>query len=61
MPATSARATGGSLCPGIGTSHLHDGSPGQAASSLRQALAIYHRLGTPGARRIHQTLRQHGL
>lgn len=46
---------------GTGTSHLHDGKPGQAAEYLRQALAIYQRIAAPGARRVQETLHQHGL
>jgi tetratricopeptide (TPR) repeat protein/transcriptional regulator with XRE-family HTH domain len=46
---------------GTANSHLCDGSPAQAAAPLRQALAIYQRIGTSGARRIQQTLRQYGL
>jgi hypothetical protein len=46
---------------GIGRSHLHDGNTGQAATHLRQAAAIYQRIGTPGAQRIKDTLRDHGM
>jgi hypothetical protein len=46
---------------GIGNSHLQDGNPGQAAAQLRQALAIYQRIGSPGAQRVRETLRQYGL
>jgi hypothetical protein len=31
------------------------------AAHLRQALAIYQRIGSPAARRVEQTLRQYGL
>ena len=43
---------------GIGRSHLRDGHPSQAAAFLRQALAIYQRIGTPAARRVQETLTQ---
>ena len=46
---------------GIGHSHLRDGNPTQAAAPLRDALAIYQRTGSPAARRVEETLRQHGL
>jgi tetratricopeptide (TPR) repeat protein len=46
---------------GIGRSRLHDGNPGQAAAFLRQAAAIYQHTGNPGAQRIQDTLRDHGL
>ena len=46
---------------GIGQSHLQDGNPNQTIASLREALAIYQRIGSPGARRVRETLHQHGL
>jgi tetratricopeptide (TPR) repeat protein/transcriptional regulator with XRE-family HTH domain len=46
---------------GIGYSHLRDGDPAQAAATLRKALAIYQSIGSPAARRVEETLRQHGL
>ena len=46
---------------GIGTSHLHDGNPGQAVPYLQQALAIYQRIGAPAARRVQQTIQDHQL
>jgi DNA-binding SARP family transcriptional activator len=46
---------------GIGNSHLHDGNLTEAAKYLRQALAIYQRTGAPAARRVQETLHQHGL
>jgi len=46
---------------GLGHSHLQDGNPGQAAAHLLQALAIYQRIGAPAARRVQETLHQHGL
>jgi tetratricopeptide (TPR) repeat protein len=46
---------------GIGQSHLQDGDPSQAATPLRGALAIYRRIGNPGARRVDETLRDYGL
>ena len=45
---------------GIGHSHLQDGNPGQATTHLRDALAIYQRIGSPAARRVKETLRQYG-
>jgi hypothetical protein len=56
VPLEEARAL-----EGIGNSHLRDGSPSLAAAPLRQALAIYQRIGAPGDQRIQQALRQHGL
>ena len=55
MPLEEARAL-----EGIGRSHLLDGNPGQAALHLGQALAIYQRIGAPDARRVQETLQQHG-
>src|SRR5262249_27793227 len=46
---------------GIGNSHLQEGNPSQAAGYLQQALTIYHRIGTPGAQRIEETLRHHSM
>ena len=46
---------------GLGQSHLQDASPGQAAVHLRQALAIYQRIGAPAARRVQQTLENYQL
>lgn len=46
---------------GIGRCHLHDGHAGQAAALLRQALEIYHRIGSPSAAQLETTLRQHRL
>jgi len=46
---------------GLGHSHLQDGNPGQATEYLRQALAIYQRIDAPAARRVQETLHQHGL
>jgi hypothetical protein len=37
------------------------GSPAEAAGHLRQALAIYRRIGSPDARRVRDTLVEHGL
>ncbi len=45
---------------GIGRSLLGR-DPAEAATRLRQALAIYQRIGVPDARRIQDTLTQHGL
>jgi len=46
---------------GIGNIYLRDGNPGEAAAYLRQALAIYQRIGAPAARRVQETLHHHGL
>ncbi len=45
---------------GIGRSLLGR-DPAEAAVRLRQALAIYQRIGVPDARRVEDTLTQHGL
>jgi len=45
---------------GIGRSLLGDDTA-EAAASLRQALAIYQRIGAPGARLVQDTLDHHGL
>jgi tetratricopeptide (TPR) repeat protein/transcriptional regulator with XRE-family HTH domain len=45
---------------GIGESQLGDDTVA-AAASLRQALAIYQRIGSPGARRVQDTLDARGL
>ena len=46
---------------GLGHCLLQDGSPGDAAGHWQQALTIYERIGAPDARRIQETLRQHGI
>jgi len=46
---------------GGGHSHRQDGNPGEGLAHLKQALAIYQRIGTPRARRVQETLRQHAL
>jgi tetratricopeptide (TPR) repeat protein/transcriptional regulator with XRE-family HTH domain len=46
---------------GIGRSHLQEGDPARAAAPLLQALTIYQHTGTQAARRVQQTLRDHGL
>src|SRR5262249_916297 len=46
---------------GIGHSHVQDGNLSRATTSLRDALTIYQRTGSPGTRRVRETLRQHGL
>jgi tetratricopeptide (TPR) repeat protein/transcriptional regulator with XRE-family HTH domain len=43
---------------GIGHSHLRDGNPTQAAAPLREALAIYQRIGSLAARRVQENLLQ---
>jgi tetratricopeptide (TPR) repeat protein len=45
---------------GIGNSHLHDGNHSQATAHLRQALAIYQRIGIPDAQRVQHTLHRQG-
>jgi tetratricopeptide (TPR) repeat protein len=45
---------------GIGQSLL-DRNHAEAAAHLRRALAIYQRIGAPGARRVRDTLNEHGL
>jgi tetratricopeptide (TPR) repeat protein/transcriptional regulator with XRE-family HTH domain len=46
---------------GLGRAYLHDGDPGQAVPYLRHALDIYQRIGAHAARRVRQTLHDHGL
>ena len=46
---------------GIGNSHLREGSPSQGVAYLQQALTGYQRLGTPGAKRVQETLRHHRM
>ena len=46
---------------GLGHSYLRDGNPGEGVAHLERALAIYQRIGTPGTRRVQETLRQHAL
>ena len=41
--------------------YLHDGNPGEAVPHLRHALSIYQRVGAHAARRVQQTLYDHGL
>jgi tetratricopeptide (TPR) repeat protein/transcriptional regulator with XRE-family HTH domain len=45
---------------GIGMSLL-PGSPAEAAGCLRDALAIFRRIGSPAAQRVQETLDEHGL
>jgi tetratricopeptide (TPR) repeat protein/transcriptional regulator with XRE-family HTH domain len=40
---------------------LLPGNPAEAAVQLRSALAIYQRIGAPGARHVQDTLTEHGL
>jgi hypothetical protein len=54
-PAEQARALAG-----LGRSQLAGGNA-EAARNLRQALAIYQRIGTPQARLVQDTLDEHGL
>ena len=46
---------------GIGHCLHRDGDPGEGAAHWQQALAIYERIGAPDARRIRETLREHGI
>ncbi len=41
---------------GIGRFHIQEGNLHQGATHLRQALAIYRRIGAPEARRVETTL-----
>ena len=41
---------------GIGRCHIQEGNPGQGAADLRQALAIYRRIGAPEIQRVETTL-----
>jgi hypothetical protein len=45
---------------GIGRSLLHE-DPAEAAACLREALAIYERIGSPDAQRVQDTLSEHSL
>ncbi len=45
----------------LGHCLLQDGNPGDGAAHWQQALAIYQRIGAADARRIQETLRQHGI
>jgi tetratricopeptide (TPR) repeat protein/transcriptional regulator with XRE-family HTH domain len=46
---------------GIGRCHLRNGHTDQAAARLRQALEIYHRIGSPSAGLLETTLREHEM
>lgn len=46
---------------GVGRCRLQQGQPEQAAESLKQALAIYRRIGSPRAATVEVTLSSHGL
>jgi hypothetical protein len=39
---------------GIGQSYLRDGELSQAAAPLREALAVYQRIGSPGGQRVEK-------
>jgi tetratricopeptide (TPR) repeat protein/transcriptional regulator with XRE-family HTH domain len=41
---------------GIGHSHLQEGNPSHASAYLRDALAVYQRIGSPHAHRVQETL-----
>jgi hypothetical protein len=45
----------------IGQAHLQDGNRSDGQAHLRQALAIYQRIGAPAVLRVKDTLRQHRL
>ncbi|MGH3971926.1 MAG: hypothetical protein ACRDS9_01155, partial [Pseudonocardiaceae bacterium] len=46
---------------GIGHCRLQEGQASEGAAYLRQALALYRRLGSPDAQRVHTTLVNQGL
>jgi tetratricopeptide (TPR) repeat protein/transcriptional regulator with XRE-family HTH domain len=46
---------------GMGRSHLRDGDLGRGGDLLHQALAIYRRIGSSGAARVAETMRDSGL
>jgi tetratricopeptide (TPR) repeat protein len=46
---------------GLGHCLLQDGNLDAAAAHWQQALTIYERIGAPDARRIQETLHQHGF
>jgi hypothetical protein len=56
IPLEEARAL-----EGIGQAHLQDGNRSDGQAHLRQALAIYQRIGAPAVLRVKDTLRQHRL
>ena len=53
MPLEEARAL-----EGLGRSHLDDDGRGDAITFLRQALAIYQRIGAPNAKSLQQLLEE---
>ena len=46
---------------GIGQAYIQDGNLSEGTAHLRLALTIYQRIGAPAARRVQETLHQHGL
>jgi len=46
---------------GIGQCQLRLGNTAAGATSLRQALQVYRRIGSANAARVRETLRAHGL
>ena len=56
VPMEEARAL-----EGIGPPTSTTATPPTLPRPLRQALAIYQRIGAPGRQRLQQILRQHGL
>jgi tetratricopeptide (TPR) repeat protein len=46
---------------GIGRCHLMEGRSGKGAAALRQASAIYGKIGSPGAEQVQRLLAEHGL
>jgi tetratricopeptide (TPR) repeat protein/transcriptional regulator with XRE-family HTH domain len=46
---------------GLGRAHLQDGNHDEGLDCLRQALAIYQRIGAPAAQRVRETLRDPSL
>ena len=51
----------GRALEGLGHSYLQSGNSDRAAEHLRQALAIYQRIGVPGARRVAEALKNIGI
>lgn len=51
----------GRALEGLGQSDIHDGNAAEGASKLRQAFAIFQRLGVPDVQRVEEALRDLGL
>jgi uncharacterized protein HemY len=52
----NAQAEQARALEGIGRCHSQEGNPGKGSVHLRQALAIYRRIGAPEAKRVEATL-----